>query len=239
MPAPPPKAAMVKPGSPNPDESLDSSGTATAGGGVTLTEHKEKDKDPSSPRRGSGSTRDKHQRDRDAATAAIIREKDERIAQLEEEKADMEDEFEKELDKHSQNESETTVHWQKKHSELHSQFLQADFDLRMLRKDSRAWEAERDELRSGWEVLRGELRERDDEVRSLRGQIRGLKEFVSTSTRTDGQTSDEVFGDAMTRLGNGLQNWVIVHFRKAKLGEFPLARWLILTRSHVLGTGYG
>lgn len=52
--------------------------------------------------------------------------------------------------------------------------------------------------------------------------MRGLKEWVSTSTRTDGQTSDEVFGDGMARLGNGLQNWVIVNFRKAKMGEFLL-----------------
>ena len=48
-----------------------------------------------------------------------------------------------------------------------------------------------------------------------------LLPLVSTSTRTDGvsATSDEVFGDGMARLGNGLQNWVIVNFRKVKLGK--------------------
>lgn len=41
------------------------------------------------------------------------------------------------------------------------------------------------------------------------------------STRADGeaQTSDEVFGEGMARLGNGLQNWVLVNFRRAKLGK--------------------
>jgi hypothetical protein len=148
-----------------------------------------------------------------------MREKDERIAYLEKEMDIMEREFHRELDKLSQNESETATFWQAKHSALNQQYLRTDTELRLLRAEVDVREAEREELRQGWEVLRRELKERDDEMRSLRAQIRGLKEFVSTSTRTDGQTSDEVFGDGMARLGNGLQNWVITNFRRAKLGE--------------------
>ena len=156
------------------------------------------------------------------ATAHVLREKDERIAYLEKEMAIMEREFHQELDKLSQAESETATFWQGKHSALNQQFLRTDTELRLLRAEVDVREAEREELRQGVEVLRRELQDRDDEIRRLRGQVRGLKDFVSTSTRTDDQTSDEVFGDGMTKLGNGLQNWVITNFRKAKLGELQL-----------------
>ncbi|KAK1596143.1 uncharacterized protein LY79DRAFT_545542, partial [Colletotrichum navitas] len=115
----------------------------------------------------------------------------------------MEREFTRELDKLSQNESETAVFWQAKHSDLNQQFLRADAELRLLRQEAEARDADRDALRR--------------EAAELRAQVRGLKEFVSTSTRTSGQTSDEVFCDGMARLSNGLQNWVIVNFRKVKL----------------------
>ncbi|KAK1972152.1 hypothetical protein LY78DRAFT_566478 [Colletotrichum sublineola] len=131
------------------------------------------------------------------------KDKDARIAHLERELEIMEREFTRELDKLSQNESETAVFWQAKHSDLNQQFLRADADLRLLRQEAEARDADRDALRR--------------EAAELRAQVRGLKEFVSTSTRTSGQTSDEVFCDGMARLSNGLQNWVIVNFRKAKL----------------------
>lgn len=167
-----------------------------------------------SPRSTSGSMKTK-----DRARDASIIERDDKIANLERELVVMELEFQKELDKLSQNESETATFWQGKHSALNQQFLRTDTELRLIRSEVEVREAEREELRSGWEVLRRELKERDEEIRGLRSQVRGLKEWVSTSTRTDGQTSDEVFGDGMARLGNGLQNWVIVNFRKAKMGE--------------------
>ncbi|KAF9877794.1 hypothetical protein CkaCkLH20_04929 [Colletotrichum karsti] len=137
------------------------------------------------------------------AGSALLKDKDARIAQLERELEIMEREFTRELDKLSQNESETAVFWQAKHSDLNQQYLRADADLRLLRQESEARDADRDSLMR--------------EVGELRAQVRGLKEFVSTSTRTSGQTSDEVFCDGMARLGNGLQNWVIVNFRRAKL----------------------
>lgn len=162
------------------------------------------------------------QSDSASASASLLREKDERITYLENEMGIMEREFHQELDRLSQTESETATFWQGKHSALNQQYLRTDTELRLLRAEVDVREAEREELRQGVEVLRRELQEKDDESRRLRGQVRGLKDFVSTSTRTDDQTSDEVFGDGMTKLGNGLQNWVITNFRKAKLGELQV-----------------
>lgn len=221
MPAPPPRAAMAA----SNNTTTTTPDSPTEAGGAPL-----KDKDTiisSQPTTtGSSSTgragkdhhdREKRKREKKSERDAMLRDRDERIAYLEREMETMEREFTKELDKLSQNESETATFWQAKHSTLNQQFLRTDTELRLLRAEVDVRTAEREELREGWEVLRRELKERDDEVRGLRGQVRGLKEWVSTSTRTDGQTSDEVFGDGMTRLGNGLQNWVIVNFRKAKL----------------------
>jgi hypothetical protein len=131
----------------------------------------------------------------------------------------MERAFIRQLDKSSRNETETTTFWENKHSALHQKFLEADTNLRILRTELETRERERDELRSGWEMLRRTLAERDSETRALRNQVRGLKEFVSTSTRTDGQqaATDESLAEAMAKLANGLQNWVITNFRRAQL----------------------
>ncbi|KAH7149804.1 hypothetical protein B0J13DRAFT_522890 [Dactylonectria estremocensis] len=224
MPAPPPRVIMAS--------TAVSSAEEPHEGGVALTDRKDKDRPDS---RSSGSIKDKdrdkdrkekerrerrdkkdkdREREREAAAA---REKDERIEYLEKEMAIMEREFHRELDRLSQNESETATFWQAKHSALNQQFLRTDTEVRLIRAEVEVREAEREELREGWAVLRRELKERDDEIRGLRGQVRGLKEWVSSSTRSEGQTCDETFGDGMTRLGNGLQNWVIVNFRKVKL----------------------
>ncbi|KAG8419338.1 hypothetical protein J3458_004213 [Metarhizium acridum] len=221
MPAMPPRAAMVNNNAAVSEDAHETApSNAPSGGGVPVTD---KDKDGSSgPARSasvrySASSSKERQKERDVA---LVREKDDRIAYLEREMDIMEREFQRELDKLSQNESETATFWQAKHSALNQQYLRTDTELRLLRAEVDVREAEREELRQGWEVLRRELKERDDEMRGLRSQIRGLKEFVSTSTRTDGQTSDEVFGDGMARLGNGLQNWVITNFRRTKLVDF-------------------
>ncbi|KAJ4189216.1 hypothetical protein NW755_006034 [Fusarium falciforme] len=220
MPALPPRAAMAANTVSSPEETIE--------GGAPLTERKEKDatatrsgsikdKDREKERKERREKREKKERERELEAA--LKEKDERIAYLEKEMGIMEREFHRELDKLSQNESETATFWQAKHSALNQQFLRTDTELRLLRAEVEVREGEREELREGWEVLRRELKERDNEIRGLRGQVRGLKEWVSNSTRTDGQTCDEVFGDGMARLGNGLQNWVIVNFRKAKITE--------------------
>lgn len=143
------------------------------------------------------------------ATNETIKEKDARIASLE-----------RELDKILANESETASFWQAKHAALNQQFLRTDEELRMVREELRAREAEAEELTSGWrDAMRMEMTGRDEEIRELKAQVRGLKEWVSTSTRADGtaSTSDEVFGEGWARLGNGLQNWVISNFRRAKI----------------------
>lgn len=148
------------------------------------------------------------------------KEKDLRIAHLERELVVMETEFQRELDRLSQNESETASFWQAKHSALNQQFLRTDTELRLMRDEARARETEAEGIARGWrDALRAETAARDDEIRDLRAQVRGLKEWVSTSTRADGtaSTSDEVFGEGMARLGNSLQNWVITNFRRAKL----------------------
>lgn len=238
MPAPPPRAAMIT--------NAVSSAEEPHEGGVPLTDRKDKDRPDS--RTGSikdkdrdkerkekerRERRDKKDKDREREREAAIREKDERIEYLENEMTIMEREFHRELDKLSQNESETATFWQAKHSALNQQFLRTDTELRLIRAEVEVREGEREELREGWAVLRRELKERDDEIRGLRGQVRGLKEWVSSSTRTEGQTCDETFGDGMTRLGNGLQNWVIVNFRKAKLSEcISAAGALVLAREH-------
>ncbi|RYO86288.1 hypothetical protein DL764_009027 [Monosporascus ibericus] len=173
---------------------------------------------------GSSSSSNSVNKDGGAAALAarekesmLLKEKDEKIAALERELAVMEGEFTRELDRLSQNESETASFWQRKHSVLHQQFLRADTELRLLRSEVDVREAERQELRDGWDVLRRELRARDDEILALKGHLNGMKQWVSASTRTDQQTSDEEIGESMTKLGNSLQNWVIMHFRKAKL----------------------
>ncbi|KID90632.1 hypothetical protein MGU_02509 [Metarhizium guizhouense ARSEF 977] len=220
MPAMPPRAAMVNNNAAVSEDAHETASSNASSGGASVTD---KDKDGSSAPARSASIRyaasssKERQKERDAV---LVREKDERIAYLEREMDIMEREFQRELDKLSQNESETATFWQAKHSALNQQYLRTDTELRLLRAEVDVREAEREELRQGWEVLRRELKERDDEMRGLRSQIRGLKEFVSTSTRTDGQTSDEVFGDGMARLGNGLQNWVITNFRRTRLVDF-------------------
>jgi len=79
---------------------------------------------------------------------------------------------------------------------------------------------DRDAFREAYNEAMGELKEKDDEVATLREQVRGLKSWVSTSSRGEEQVTDESFGEGWRRLGNGLQNWVIVNFRRAKIGMF-------------------
>ncbi|KAI0852093.1 hypothetical protein F5Y00DRAFT_206634 [Daldinia vernicosa] len=147
----------------------------------------------------------------------LLKEKDDKIAELNRELTVMEAEFTRELDRLSQKEGETASFWQAKYSDLNRQLVRVESELRLLRAEVDVREEERAELREGWELLRREIKERDDEIRALKGHIAGLKQWVSTNTARGHQTTDEEFGDSMTKLGNGLQNWVIVHFRRAKL----------------------
>ena len=166
--------------------------------------------------------------------------KDAKIAELEKELATMEDEFERELTQLSHkltNESETAQFWQAKHSSLNQTFLKTDTDLRLLRQEISTFQQareerdrdiktrisslmlDRDAFREAYNEAMGELRQKEEEVRKLQGQVRGLKSFVSTSSKMDEQVTDEAFGERMQRLGNGLQNWVITNFRRVKIGK--------------------
>ncbi|QPG93716.1 hypothetical protein C2857_001972 [Epichloe festucae Fl1] len=228
MPALPPRAVMINNNNSNSNKnnaagpevahepSINAGSSST--GGAPLADM-DKETVPSQSGSARHSTKGK-QKERDERNAALLRDKDERITNLEMEMATMEREFTRELDKLSRNESETATFWQAKHSALNQQFLRTDTELRVLRSEVEVREAERSELRQAWDSLRREVKERDDEIRLLGSQLRDMKKFVSTSTRTDGQTSDEVFGEGMARLGNGLQNWVITNFRRAKLADF-------------------
>lgn len=164
-----------------------------------------------------------------------------RIATLEIEMAVMEEEFSRELAQLGQkitNESELSLYWQQKHSSLNQQFLKVDTDLRVLRheianRDKSREDRERDmktrisslildrdTLREGYHTVKADNREKDEEIARLRNQVKGLKDFVSVNSRMEGQVTDEVCGEMMRGLGNGLQNWVITNFRKAKMGKF-------------------
>ncbi|KAK7980596.1 hypothetical protein PG989_013053 [Apiospora arundinis] len=208
--APPPRAQLgSRPSSPPPGTDNDggkpsNTGGSRSGGGID------------SDRMSIASTVSKESN----TAAKQLREKDDKIAELQRELVQLEAEFARQVELLSQNESETAAFWQTKHSNLNQQFLRTDTELRLLRAEVDVRDAEREEFKEGWDLLKRELRERDDEVRRLQALNRGLKEQVSTSTRAyHEQTSDDQFGDDMARLGNGLQNWIIVHFRKAKIAN--------------------
>lgn len=168
--------------------------------------------------------------------------KDARIADLEHDLATTTAEFSVELASLTQKlttEMSTSAFWQQKHSLLHQTFLKTDTDLRLLRSQqalhvSQQEERERDiktrisslmldrdAFREAYNEAMGELRAKEEEVRVLQGQVRGLKSWVSSTGSSKGaeQVSDESFGEGMQRLGNGLQNWVITNFRRVKIGR--------------------
>ncbi|KAI0181340.1 hypothetical protein GGR52DRAFT_583745 [Hypoxylon sp. FL1284] len=149
--------------------------------------------------------------------SVLLKEKDDKISELKRELAIMETEFTRELDRLSQKEGDMASFWQAKCTALSQQLTRSETELQLLRAEVDVREAERIEIREGLELSRRKVKERDDEVRALKNHIAGLKQWVSTSTTKGDQISDEEFGDSVTKLGNGLQNWVIVHFRRAKL----------------------
>lgn len=152
----------------------------------------------------------------------------------------MQEEFARELNHLSHkltSETEKANFWEKKHSSLNQMFLKTDTELRVLQHDFQVREKQleerdkdiktrisslmidRDAFREGYNATQRDLKEKEGAMAELRYQVRDLKMFVSTNTRTEGQMTDEAFGDMMQRLGNGLQNWVISNFRKPKIGQ--------------------
>ncbi|KAE8445489.1 hypothetical protein EG329_013379 [Mollisiaceae sp. DMI_Dod_QoI] len=196
---------------------------------------------PSNDNASTKSTPDTNASDNeDDSTLSALAQKDKKIADLEKEMATMEDEFETELTRLSHkltNESETAQFWQQKHSALNQNYLKSDTELRLLRqelgglnqvKEERDRDIktrisslmlDRDAFREAYNEAMGELRGKDERVRELQGQVRGLKSWVSREGKGVGgeQISDEVVGERVRGLGNGLQNWVITNFRRTKI----------------------
>lgn len=76
---------------------------------------------------------------------------------------------------------------------------------------------ERDSLRGRYEAARASAQDRTDEVESLRAQVQGLKRWVSSSGRSEGQVTDSAIRTSVSDLAAGLQNWVLKNFRRSRL----------------------
>ncbi|GAB1312958.1 Involucrin repeat protein [Madurella fahalii] len=240
--APPPRAALSRSSSPVPDHLHNGNNSNN----TTNTNTNTNNKDPDPPSYPVGAAALAAATALAARDKALLREKDLRIASLERELAIMESEFQRERDRLSSAESEAAGFWQSKYAALERQLRQLVARAEEQEEEEREEEEEEEEeddedehedqdqnegrrggavngreaeLRIVLEAAKKALVERDAEIAELRAQVRGLKEWVSNSTRSDGQaqTSDEVFGEGMARLGNGLQNWVLVNFRRAKI----------------------
>ncbi|KAI0018275.1 RNA ligase-like domain-containing protein [Xylariomycetidae sp. FL0641] len=145
--------------------------------------------------------------------STLCREKDDQITKLEHELEYMK----AEVEKYPKNESDTASLWQSKYSSLNHQFLRTDTELRLLRTEMETKEGERNDTDQQIRLLLRDLEQKDAEIRSLRGHVSGLKQWVSASTKKNDQTSDEEIGETMANLRNGLQNWVVSHFRRSKI----------------------
>ncbi|KAH7040093.1 uncharacterized protein B0I36DRAFT_5553 [Microdochium trichocladiopsis] len=133
-------------------------------------------------------------------------------------------EFERTLDKLSHSESETASFWQAKHSALSQHFSRAETELKLLQAELDVRMAEREEMRDALDAMRRDLAAREEEVLSLKGHLAKMKQWISASGKMEDQTSDQEFADMMMKLMNGLQNWVISHFKKARLGRRDYSR---------------
>ena len=76
---------------------------------------------------------------------------------------------------------------------------------------------EREALRGRYEAARATAQDNSDEVEQLRNQVRGLKTWVSTSSRSEGQVTDSAIRTSISDLAAGLQNWVLKNYRRSKL----------------------
>ncbi|KAK0704939.1 hypothetical protein B0H67DRAFT_498404 [Lasiosphaeris hirsuta] len=214
--APPPRAALSGTSSPAPDDRRNQDrsglGPGLGGGGIAGSS----DSTPSNSSVASAVAA--------AAASQALKEKDERILELERELEVMENAFNEFMDQQSHKESSS--YWEGQYQDLRRELFEAEKELRLLRTDLELRDeerndmrAERNDLQASWDATRREMRSREGEIRDLKRQIHDLKKWVSESTRSDGQAqlSDELFGGEMARLGNGLQNWVLVHLRRAKI----------------------
>ncbi|KFY25321.1 hypothetical protein V493_04704, partial [Pseudogymnoascus sp. VKM F-4281 (FW-2241)] len=196
---------------------------------------------PSQPPSQPASTSPSAAPSRNPSTKSTTIDKDDRIAHLEADAAVMEGTFVQELEHLSAklgHQAEVAHFWQLKYSSLHAAHgalevrladCRAEIDERareLDEKENRERDSttrisslliEREALRDGFAGARRDAQCREAEVEGLRAQVRGLKEFVSTSGRSEGQVTDEVIAEGFSALGSGLQNWVLRNFRRAKM----------------------
>ncbi|TAQ84092.1 hypothetical protein B7494_g7576, partial [Chlorociboria aeruginascens] len=160
--------------------------------------------------------------------------KEKKIAALEQEMQKMKEDFQWEVSSLSHKlaaETESAAMWQTKYSALNQTFLNNDAELRMFGGTAQQREErerdiktrisslmlDRDSYREAYNELLAEGKAKEDVIVMLQSQVRGLKSFVSANSKMDEQVTDEAFGERMQKLGNGLQNWVISNFRRAKI----------------------
>lgn len=62
-----------------------------------------------------------------------------------------------------------------------------------------------------------EARSRENEAANLQRQLMDLKQTVASSTKTTPQVSDTTFRQEIETLQHEVQNWVVNHFRRAKI----------------------
>lgn len=90
---------------------------------------------------------------------------------------------------------------------------------------------DRDAFRESYNEAMGEMRAKDELVKELNGQIRGLKAWVSVSGKTTEQVADESFGERWRMLGNGLQKYAnsfhsAYHFANLICGASMFLSWI-------------
>ncbi|KAI9805445.1 MAG: hypothetical protein M1825_000696 [Sarcosagium campestre] len=133
--------------------------------------------------------------------------------------------------------SRERAYWARKHEEVHRDFMKAESEKRVLQASmsdrdarwKREWERKNEHLlreldrsRDRYHAAQKASWEHEKEAQELRRQVLELKHSISTSTRMEGQITDDVFRQKMQTLGHDIQNWTITNFRKAKLDVHSL-----------------
>ncbi|KAI9820599.1 MAG: hypothetical protein M1827_004968 [Pycnora praestabilis] len=115
-------------------------------------------------------------------------------------------------------EKRNTSFWSRKHEEVHREYMRTENDYRILQSNTSErdalwkseWErksADDDQSREAQHTAQKITQVYEEEVAELRRQVLELKHSISTSTRTEGQLTDDVFREKMVTLGHDMQNW--------------------------------
>lgn len=116
--------------------------------------------------------------------------------------------------------------WKQKHSEVNHQYLTIERDQQRrldelhasvksdMDRHSQDLASQLDYARNAAHQLHREVKSFDVERSQLQDQILSLKKSISSSTKMQGQVTDDALKEEMQTLGHGLQNWVVMRFRK-------------------------